>query len=88
MTIQLTPTDIEIPAGQLYMVVSYSGQQKGISNEVVTEKNTYSYPITITIDENNSPSDIGLDVYIYLKNESSGLTYEVGGLSIKQKGTQ
>ena len=86
LTIQLTPTDIEIPAGQLYMVVSYSGQQKGTSNKVVTEKNTYSYPITITIDENNSPSDIGLDVHINLKNESSGLTYEVGGLSIKQKG--
>lgn len=38
LTIQLTPDDIEIPAGQLYMVVYYSGQQKGLSNKVVTEK--------------------------------------------------
>lgn len=87
LTIQLTPDDIEIPAGKLYMVVYYSGQQKGISNKVATEKNRYSYPITITIDENNSPSDIGLDVHINL-NESSGLTYEVSGLSIIQKGTR
>ena len=88
LTIRLTPDDIEIPAGKLYMVVYYSSQQKGISNEVATEKNKYSYPITITIDENNSPSDIGLNVHINLKNESSGLTYEVGGLSIIQKGLQ
>lgn len=87
VTIQLTPTDVTIPAGELCLQVVYAGEQKCISNWIETEPNRYSYPVSITIPENDSPSAIDLTVYILLK-QKAGLTITLGSPSISQNGYQ
>lgn len=83
--IQLTPTDIDIPAGKLYLQAVFANQQKGISSEVDTEIDKYSYPVSITIPANDSPSAINLIININLKKEN-GLAYTVSTQTIMQAG--
>lgn len=83
--IQLTPTDIELPAGKLYMRAFYAGMQKGVSNKVEIELNKYNYEVSMSIDENDSPSAISLTVEIIRETEA-GLGYVVSSLTIMQAG--
>lgn len=85
VNIQLTPTDISIPAGTLYLQVIYGGVQKCLSTTADTEPNTYSYSVSIEIPENNSPSSINLIVNILLKKDT-GVTVPLGSPSITQNG--
>ena len=55
LNIKLTPTDVPIPAGNLYVQVVYSGEQISVSDKVETASNTYSYPVSITIPANKNP---------------------------------
>ena len=87
LNIKLTPTDVPIPAGNLYVQVVYSGEQISVSDKVETASNTYSYPISITIPANNNPSLIGITVYIILEREA-GAGIAISSLSIDQKGTK
>ena len=85
VNIQLTPTDISIPAGELYLQVIYGGVQKCLSTKVDTEPNTYSYSVSVTIPENSSPSSINLTVNILLAKDT-GVTVPLGSPSITQNG--
>lgn len=85
VNIQLTPTDISIPAGKLFLQVIYGGVQKCLSTIVETAPNTYSYSVSIEIPENNSPSSINLTVNILLKKDT-GVTIPLGSPSITQNG--
>lgn len=85
ISISLTPTDIAIPAGTLYLQVTYAGTVKGVSNKVMTESSKYSYPISITIPANESPSSISLTGDILLE-KVNGTPIRIGGLSITQDG--
>ncbi len=85
VNIQLTPTDISIPAGKLYLQVIYGGVQKCLSTIVETASNTYSYSVSITIPENSSPSPINLTVNILLEKDT-GVTVPLGSPSITQSG--
>ena len=82
LNIKLTPTDVPIPAGNLYVQVVYSGEQISVSDKVETASNTYSYPVSITIPPNESPSLIRLTVYILLERGA------LSTLSIDQNGTK
>ena len=82
VSIQLTPTDISIPAGKLFLQVIYGGVQKCLSTKVNTEPNTYSYSVSI---ENSSPSSINLTVNILLAKDT-GVTVPLGSPSITQNG--
>lgn len=83
----ITPTDVPIPAGNLYVQVVYSGEQISISDKVETASNTYSYPISITIPANNNPSLIGITVNINLER-NAGVAFALSSLSIDQNGTK
>lgn len=85
VNIQLTPTDISIPAGELYLQVIYGGVQKCLSTKADTEPNTYSYSVSVTIPENSSPSPINLTVNILLAKDT-GVTVPLGSPSITQNG--
>lgn len=85
VSIQLTPTDISIPAGKLFLQVIYGGVQKCLSTKVNTEPNTYSYSVSIEIPENSSPSSINLTVNILLAKDT-GVTVPLGSPSITQNG--
>lgn len=85
VNIQLTPTDISIPAGELYLQVIYGGVQKCLSTKADTEPNTYSYSVSVTIPENSSPSPINLTVNILLEKDT-GVTVPLGSPSITQSG--
>ena len=85
VNIQLTPTDISIPAGELYLQVIYGGVQKCLSTKADTEPNTYSYSVSVTIPENSSPSSINLTVNILLAKDT-GVTVPLGSPSITQNG--
>ena len=87
LNIKLTPTDVPIPAGNLYVQVVYSGEQISISDKVETASNTYSYPISITIPANNNPSLIGITVNINLER-NAGVAFALSSLSIDQNGTK
>ena len=87
LNIKLTPTDVPIPAGNLYVQVVYSGEQISVSDKVETASNTYSYPVSITIPANKNPSLIGITVYIVLERET-GVGIAISSLSIDQKGTK
>lgn len=82
LNINITPTDVQIPVGKLYVQVVYNGVQKSISDEVQTASETYSYPVSITIPPNESPSLIRLTVYILLERGA------LSTLSIDQNGTK
>lgn len=86
-TIQLTPTDVTMPAGELYLRISYAGATKCVSTKVNTESHRYEYPVSIKIPENDSPSAINLTVEILLARES-GLTVSLGNPIISQNGYQ
>lgn len=85
-TINLTPTDVTISSGKLYLQITYGGVIRCKSTEVHTEPNKYSYDVTITIPENNSPSIVELIGNIYLEYENN-LTVPLGSPTIKQNGT-
>ncbi|QIU95882.1 fimbrial protein [Bacteroides faecium] len=85
VNIQLTPTDISIPAGELFLQVVYGGVQKCLSTKADTEPNTYSYSVSVTIPENSSPSSINLTVNILLAKDT-GVTVPLGSPSITQNG--
>ena len=87
LNINLSPTDVPIPAGKLYVQVVYNGGQISISDKVETVSNTYSYPISITIPANESPSLIGLTAYIILMR-NAGADITLSSLSINQNGTK
>ena len=82
LNINITPTDVQIPVGKLYVQVVYNGVQKSISDKVQTASGTYSYPVSITIPPNESPSLIRLTVYILLERGT------LSTLSIDQNGTK
>ena len=82
LNINITPTDVQIPVGKLYVQVVYSGEQISVSDKVETASNTYSYPVSITIPPNESPSLIRLTVYILLERGA------LSTLSIDQNGTK
>jgi len=85
-TINLTPTDVTISSGKLYLQITYGGVIRCKSTEVHTEPNKYSYDVTITIPENNSPSIVELIGNIYLEYENN-YTVSLGSPIIKQNGT-
>ena len=87
LNINLSPTDVPIPAGKLYVQFVYNGGQISISDKVETVSNTYSYPISITIPANESPSLIGLTAYIILMR-NAGADITLSSLSINQNGTK
>ena len=87
LNIKLTPTDVPIPAGKLYVQVVYSGEQISISDKVETASSIYSYPISITIPANNNPSLIGITVYIILER-NTGAAFAISSLSLDQNGTK
>lgn len=84
-TINLTPTDVAMPVGNLYLQVVYAGTTKCTSNKVETSTNTYSYPVSITIPGNDSPSAINLTVNILL-DYGTGLVVSLGSPTILQNG--
>ena len=86
-TIQLTPTDVAVPAGKLYLRISYAGTIKCISTEVNTESYKYEYPVSIEIPANDSPSAINLTCEILLARESSSII-SLGSPIISQDGYQ
>ncbi len=86
-TIQLTPTDVAVPAGKLYLRISYAGTTKCISTEVNTESYKYEYPVSIEIPANDSPSAINLTCEILLARESSSIV-SLGSPIISQDGYQ
>ena len=85
-TINLTPTDVTISSGKLYLQITYGGVIRCKSTEVHTEPNKYSNDVTITIPENNSPSIVELIGNIYLEYENN-YTVSLGSPIIKQNGT-
>lgn len=87
LNIKLTPVDVSIPAGKLYVQVVYSGEQISISDKIETASNTYSYPISITIPANNNPSLIGITVNIILER-NAGAAFAISSLSLDQNGTK
>ena len=84
--IDITPTDVTLPAGKLYLQIAYGNILRCTSTEIDIEPNKYSYNVDITIPENNSPSSIELVGNIYLRYES-GLTISLGSPKIEQDGT-
>lgn len=85
-TINLTPTDITLPAGKLFLQVSYGDALRSESTKVDIEPDKYNYNVNVTIHENTSPSAINLTVNIFLDYEK-GLTILLGSSTIMQDGT-
>mgnify|MGYP000766181913 CR=1 FL=1 len=85
-TIALTPTDVTLPAGKLYLQITYGGTVRCESTKVDIESGKYSYNVDITIPENNSPSIVELIGNIYLEYENN-YTVSLGSPIIKQNGT-
>ena len=86
LNIQLTPDDVTIPAGELYIQAVYQDKLVGFSDKVATEANKYNYPnISIKISSNDSPSAINLTVYVYLMRDNV-VIFRLSGLTIMQAG--
>lgn len=75
--LKITPTDISVPAGELWVKALYLVIPKGVSNRVTTKPDQYEYEgLTMTIDPNLTPDPIGLDLVYYL-NSSTDSKLEV-----------
>lgn len=86
LNIQLTPDDVTIPAGELYIQAVYQDKLVGFSDKVATEANKYEYPnISIKISSNDSPSAINLTVYVYLMQDNV-VIFRLSSLTIMQAG--
>ena len=83
VTVNLTPTDVPVPTGELLIRVLYLGKELGKSRNVPLQSGQYQYTgLQITIPENTTPDIIGLDVSLYL--EQNGRWIELGKKNILQ----
>lgn len=79
LTVNLTPTDISLPAGTLRVDAKYLDTVIASTNTVVTVPDVYSYPgMDITIPENQTPDIIGINFEIYFVGEGSDYSRQLG----------
>lgn len=86
LNLQITPTDIQVPAGKLFIQAMYGDQVIDTTDKVDTDPGTYSYPVSLTIKANEYPSAINITFNMCIERQGGGL-YLLGAPSILQKGT-
>lgn len=80
VSVDLSPKDIKIPAGNLQIEAIYQGIDVGKSNIISTSPDTYNYTgFTLTVAANSTPDQIGIDFIVYLLDSPYGAKTRIGG---------